>query len=68
MTRFLSQIVPHDLVKFGMIPELVGRVPIITTLKSLDADALIRILSEPKNAVVKQYRHLFSLDGIELHF
>ncbi len=64
----LSQIVPHDLVKFGMIPELVGRVPIITTLKSLDADALIRILSEPKNAVVKQYRHLFSLDGIELHF
>ena len=64
----LSQIVPHDLVKFGIIPELVGRVPVITTLKSLDADALVRILNEPKNAVVKQYHHLFSLDGIELHF
>jgi len=66
--ELLSQIVPHDLVKFGIIPELVGRVPVITTLKSLDADALIRILNEPKNSVVKQYRHLFSLDGIELNF
>jgi len=66
--ELLSQIVPHDLVKFGIIPELVGRVPVITTLKSLDADSLIRILNEPKNSVVKQYRHLFNLDGIELNF
>ena len=58
----------HDIVKFGLIPELVGRLPVITALHSLDEDALIRIMTEPKNALVRQYKYLFSLDGIELNF
>lgn len=64
----LRQVVPHDLVKYGLIPELVGRMPVITTLESLDADALVRILTEPKNAILKQYTQLFDLDGVELAF
>jgi len=64
----LRQVVPQDLVKFGLIPELVGRMPVITTLEALDADALVRILAEPKNAILKQYSQLFELDGVELIF
>lgn len=64
----LSQITPQDLVKFGLIPELVGRLPIISTLTALDRDSLIRILTEPKNSLVKQYKKLFELEGISLEF
>lgn len=64
----LQQVVPQDLVKFGLIPELVGRMPVITTLEALDTEALVRILAEPKNAILKQYSQLFSLDGVELIF
>ncbi len=64
----LKQVTPHDLVKFGLIPELVGRIPIITTLESLDEDMLVRILKEPKNSLVKQYRRIMSMDGVELTF
>ncbi|MCI8443456.1 MAG: ATP-dependent protease ATP-binding subunit ClpX [Provencibacterium sp.] len=66
--ELMKQIVPADLVKYGLIPELVGRLPVITTLDSLDEKALIRILTEPKNAIVKQYKKLLRLDGIELRF
>ena len=58
----------HDVVKYGIIPELVGRLPVIVTLDNLDEDALVRIIKEPKNALSKQYQKLFSLDGIELEF
>lgn len=64
----LNQILPQDLVKFGIIPELVGRVPVVVSLQSLDKDALIRILTEPKNAIVKQYQKLLELDDVELNF
>jgi ATP-dependent Clp protease ATP-binding subunit ClpX len=64
----LKDILPEDLLKFGMIPEFVGRVPIVVTLRSLDREALIQILTEPKNALVKQYRKLFEMDGVELDF
>ena len=64
----LKQIVPQDLVKYGLIPELVGRMPVITTLENLDAEALVRILTEPKNAILKQYVQLFELDGVQLTF
>ena len=66
--NLLSQVTPYDLVKFGLIPELVGRVPVITTLKALDIDALVKILIEPKNSIIKQYIQLFKMDGIELSF
>ena len=59
---------PHDLLKFGIIPELVGRLPIITTLKALDREQLVRILTEPKNALVKQYKCLLDYDNVELEF
>jgi len=64
--EILEQILPQDLLKFGMIPEFVGRVPIIVTLDALDQDALVRILTEPRNALVKQYQKFFELDGIDL--
>ncbi len=67
-SKLLKQLVPQDLIKFGLIPELVGRMPVVTTLDTLDEDALVRILSEPKNALVKQYQQLFSLDNVELEF
>ena len=67
-SKLLKQLVPQDLIKFGLIPELVGRMPVVTTLDTLDADALVRILSEPKNALVKQYQQLFNLDNVELEF
>ncbi len=66
--EILQQVTPEDLVEFGMIPELVGRLPLITTLDSLDADTLVRILTEPKNALVKQYQRLFEMEGCELEF
>ncbi len=58
----------HDIVKYGLIPELVGRLPVIVGLENLDASALVRILSEPKNSLVKQYTKLFEMDGVELEF
>ncbi len=64
----MKNVQPHDLLKFGIIPELVGRLPVITTLDSLDEDAMVRILTEPKNALVKQYQKLFSYDQVELEF
>jgi len=68
ISRMLKQLVPHDLIKFGLIPELVGRMPVVTTLEPLDVGALVRILTEPKNALLKQYTQLFELDGVELVF
>ena len=66
--RLLQQVTPQDLVKFGLIPELVGRVPVTVALEQLDEDALIRILTEPKNAIVKQYQKMLELDGVSLKF
>ena len=67
-TGWMDDVVAHDLVKFGIIPELVGRIPVITALNGLDTEALVRILTEPKNSIVKQYKRLFALDGVELEF
>lgn len=64
----LSEVQQHDIVKFGMLPELVGRLPIITTLNPLKEDDLLRILTEPKNALTKQYQELLSMDGVKLEF
>ena len=64
----LKQLIPDDLLKFGLIPEFIGRVPVITTLDSLDKEALKKILTEPKNALVKQYAKLFEMDGVGLEF
>jgi ATP-dependent Clp protease ATP-binding subunit ClpX len=64
----ITQVIHHDLVKYGIIPELVGRMPVITVLQELDKDALIRILCEPKSAILKQYQKLFELDNVELEF
>ncbi|TZE81716.1 ATP-dependent Clp protease ATP-binding subunit ClpX [Calorimonas adulescens] len=66
--EILKQIMPQDLLKYGMIPEFIGRVPIIVTLDSLDRDAMIKILTEPKNAVIKQYQKLFEMDNVKLEF
>lgn len=66
--EILSHILPEDLLKYGLIPEFVGRLPIIVTLDALDEDALVRILTEPRNALVKQYDKLFDLDGVALEF
>ena len=64
--QMLRLVEPHDLVKFGLIPELVGRLPIVTVLDSLDEGALVRILKEPKNSLVKQYKAMFAMDNVEL--
>ena len=64
--KILSQVQPHDLLKFGIIPELIGRLPVITSMESLKKEDLVRILREPKNALVKQYQTLLALDGVEL--
>ncbi|GIM27553.1 ATP-dependent Clp protease ATP-binding subunit ClpX [Clostridium polyendosporum] len=66
--KLLKDIMPGDLLKFGLIPEFVGRLPIVVTLSSLDREALVNILSKPKNALVKQYKKLFELDNVELEF
>jgi ATP-dependent Clp protease ATP-binding subunit ClpX len=62
----LKEVHPEDLIKFGLIPELVGRLPVVATLGELTEDAMIQILTEPKNALLKQYQKLFSMDGVEL--
>ena len=64
----MQKLIPQDLVRFGLIPELIGRLPIITSLHSLDEEALVRILLEPKNSMIKQYQRLFELDNITLEF
>ncbi len=66
--EILSQVLPEDLIKFGMIPEFVGRVPVITAVDNLTVDDLVRILTEPRNSLVKQYRKIFELDNVELVF
>lgn len=66
--KLLDQLSPEDLVKYGIIPELVGRIPVVSHLNDLDVDSLIKILTEPKNAILKQYKKLFEMDGIELEF
>lgn len=66
--QLLSKLTPEDLVKYGVIPELVGRIPIVSHLNNLEVDSLIKILVEPKNAILKQYKKLFLIDGIELEF
>jgi ATP-dependent Clp protease ATP-binding subunit ClpX len=66
--ELFSQVQPHDILKFGIIPELVGRLPVITSLQSLTKEDMVRILTEPKNALVKQYQKLFEFDGVELKF
>ncbi len=66
--KLLEQVTADDLVKYGMIPEFVGRMPVVVNLHPLDEDALVRILTEPKDAIVKQYQKLFALDGVELVF
>ncbi len=64
--ELLKQVMPQDFVKFGLIPELIGRIPVVTALDELDEDALIRILKEPKNSLIKQYTKLFEMDGVRL--
>ena len=66
--KVFEELLPQDLLKFGLIPEFVGRLPIIATLQELDRDALVKIVTEPKNALVKQYKKLLELDGVELEF
>ena len=66
--QLMAEVQPHDLLKFGIIPELVGRLPVITTLQSLDRDQMVQILTEPKNALVKQYQKLLEYDQVELDF
>ena len=66
--ELMKELIPQDLVRFGLIPELVGRLPVITSLSALDEQALIRILLEPKNSMIKQYQRLFELDRITLEF
>ncbi|MDE3998296.1 ATP-dependent protease ATP-binding subunit ClpX [Glaesserella parasuis] len=68
LTELFKQVEPEDLVKFGLIPELIGRLPVITPLEELDEKALINILTEPKNAIIKQYQALFKMEGVELKF
>lgn len=67
-TGWMNDVISHDLVKYGLIPELVGRLPVITALNGLDKEAYVRILKEPKNSLVKQYQNLFALDNVELVF
>jgi len=66
--ELFSQIEAEDLIKYGLIPEFVGRLPVVATLEELDEEALVKILTEPKNALIKQYQHLFDMEGAELEF
>ena len=68
MGELLKELEPEDLLKFGLIPEFVGRVPVLATLEDLDEDALIQILTVPKNALVKQYERLFDMENVKLTF
>ncbi|GMA85755.1 hypothetical protein GCM10025868_10050 [Angustibacter aerolatus] len=63
-----GDVMPEDLMKFGLIPEFIGRLPVITTVANLDRDALVNILTKPRNALVKQYKRMFEIDGVELEF
>lgn len=67
-TEVFKELLPQDLLKFGLIPEFIGRLPIVATLNELDKEALVKILKEPKNSLVKQYQKLFEIDGVELEF
>ena len=66
--NWMKEVTPHDLVKYGLIPELVGRIPVISSLEALDEGALVRILREPKNSLIQQYKKLFDLDRVDLEF
>ena len=66
--KIYAQVLPEDLLKFGIIPEFIGRIPVVATLELLDENALMRILQEPKNALVKQYKKLLELDDVGLEF
>jgi ATP-dependent Clp protease ATP-binding subunit ClpX len=66
--QMFAQVRPEDLVKFGLIPEFIGRLPLIASVNKLDQVALVQILTEPRNALIKQYQKLFELDGVELEF
>lgn len=68
ISKLIEQVEPEDLTKYGLIPEFVGRLPVIATLKELNEEALVRILSEPKNALIKQYKKLFELESVEIDF
>lgn len=68
LTELFKQVEPEDLVRFGLIPELIGRLPVVTPLQELDEHALIQILTEPKNAIIKQYQALFQMENVELEF
>lgn len=68
VSELFKQVLPEDLVKYGLIPEFIGRLPVVVSLDQLDEDALVRILTEPKNAIVKQYQRLFDIDGVKLEF
>ena len=68
ISELLQEVTPQDLVKFGLIPEFVGRVPVCVSLRGLDKEALVRIMKEPKNALIKQYQKLFNMDGVDLTF
>lgn len=67
-TDHFAEVMPEDLIKFGLIPEFIGRLPVVASVTNLDKDSLVQILSEPKNALVKQYVRLFEMDGVELEF
>jgi len=68
ISNIIKNVEPEDLIKFGLIPEFIGRLPVITTLETLEQNALIKILKEPKNALIKQYKKLFGMEGVELEF
>ena len=68
MGEILQKVQPEDLLKFGLIPEFIGRLPVVVSLHPLDEDALVRILTEPKNALVKQYKKLLAMDHVDLEF
>ena len=68
LIELLREVEPEDLIKYGLIPEFVGRLPVVATLEELDEDALVNILTEPKNALTKQYHKLFKMEGVELEF
>ena len=68
LAQSIHEVMPEDLMKFGLIPEFIGRLPLIASVTILDQEALVQILTEPRNALVKQYRKMFEIDGVELEF
>ncbi|WP_295698628.1 AAA family ATPase, partial [Lapillicoccus sp.] len=68
LAESIHEVMPEDLMKFGLIPEFIGRLPVITTVSPLDREALVQILTEPRNALLKQYQKMFDIDGVELEF